>query len=184
MKLCANFSDLSPFRCARHPLPPPYALRPRGVVGGADDLRAGPARTLPARQPLQPSEGGASSRSVLLRTPSPSGRGSALAAAAPHPKSPHTPALGAPGSGRGSPVRPWVGRELGGRQIGLSDRNPSLEAAFWESNPFPGGWKFRREVSFPKNPTPKRVVPGSKRGHSGDRTRDPMESGICSGARQ
>lgn len=106
MKLCANFSDLSPFRCARHPLPPPYALRPRGVVGGADDLRAGPARTLPARQPLQPSEGGASSRSVLLRTPSPSGRGSALAAAAPHPKSPHTPALGAPGSGRGSPVRP------------------------------------------------------------------------------
>lgn len=72
----------------------------------------------------------------------------------------------------------------GGRQSGLSDRNLSLEAAFWEPSPFPGGCKFRREVSFLKNPILERErYPGAKSGYSGDRARDRVESEVCGGTR-
>lgn len=71
MKLCANFSDFKSFsvRVTRSLLPT------RGGGGGADDRRASPARTLPTRQPLQPSEEGLAAAPSSSGPQAPAGEG-------------------------------------------------------------------------------------------------------------
>lgn len=173
-ELCANFSWLKSLNPRPRSRPTPGSLPPGCRRGGSgiDERQPPRPRTLPPPPaPSSPWRGRGEQESSERLGASPSSAGPQVGLR-PRQLPCSGPGWGSPhgsrrlkrgvnmGSGRGTRVRPWVGRNgWGGDSLGWEVHRQSLEAAFWEPCPFPGGCKFRREVSFQKNPHPETVPP-------------------------